>query len=954
MNKLLQQMIQLGDVSDKYLTSLPKGYSVLPKFQGAKGSSQVGKRWYSSVVPDSIENYLEDWFAEDPKKAQEIVATAFTEPEDADEISIDNRNQLLKAMIAYNHGSSATVNKLNTIKQKNINIYGNTDWVNSFSDDEARKYGKKIVLDTDEDFNKEYDSAVQVNPYVKLYDQYYDRELPDYVLDKMKKQAYLESRFRPDAYNVSGATGFTQVKPIALKEFNRLTGKNYKMKDLYNPEIAIEVQYELMKHLYNRPWAMKKSDDDFRSGGQLPIFQNKGEFNQSVDFEENNARLAAVNSNVPFNYEAWLDSKFGKGPTKARLDYENAKRASNKQLASQTPPQKIAAEKQAASFVLGQDKANSIYGNVQRGPNGLPSSGAVEPVAGPIEYGLFGPLAGRAAASALKGVDKVMNLPATISGKAIPWLTGNNLMNSAVAAGAVQQLSDPNSEIRSNPDFENVTNAGLSMAGIPFFGAAFNAGKIANNSKAVSDELLEVYKLAQQFKKQGLIERELPASASGFDKWLQNQYNQRALYRVVDVNPNVMSDPVFRSNMTRAGKNADNPYDVAEYMGTTLAPSNVINRGRRSGGHQELIEGTDRDILYFSEDPRWLGPRYGGGNPYYVKVFADPMPQGLQNQVLQLRNTSRLRKNFNRNFPEFDINNVPSGVLFEDNYLRVGNNPITPIIGNRGERVREASKVISGKDFDRLNNKFFKKGGLIVSSRGQWDYPGQDTIVPTPNGRITMQGVPYPVYGQDETGYGQIMYPGAEYTFPGEMVYEKPLLRRSNKAIANKYIDLDIPKSNPDYGIYINPHLAFSDNHPSFGATVGYNRPRFNVYGKYMEGSPEVGLNIRFEDGGQSDDDREMLDGVADMLRRVKDAKNRKEIANYMMRNFRDENVNFTPKDFLASSNVFADGGQMIRRADGSYSQRGMWDNIRDNKGSGKKPTKAMLEQERKIKAKYR
>lgn len=42
----------------------------------------------------------------------------------------------------------------------------------------------------------------------------------------------------------------------------------------------------------------------------------------------------------------------------------------------------------------------------------------------------------------------------------------------------------------------------------------------------------------------------------------------------------------------------------------------------------------------------------------------------------------------------------------------------------------------------------------------------------------------------------------------------------------------------------------------------------------------------------------------------------------------------------------------MIKRADGSYSQRGLWDNIRANKGSGKKPTAEMLKQERKIKAK--
>lgn len=43
-------------------------------------------------------------------------------------------------------------------------------------------------------------------------------------------------------------------------------------------------------------------------------------------------------------------------------------------------------------------------------------------------------------------------------------------------------------------------------------------------------------------------------------------------------------------------------------------------------------------------------------------------------------------------------------------------------------------------------------------------------------------------------------------------------------------------------------------------------------------------------------------------------------------------------------------GGQMMKRADGSYSRRGLWDNIRDNAGSGKKPTAEMLEQERKIK----
>lgn len=50
-------------------------------------------------------------------------------------------------------------------------------------------------------------------------------------------------------------------------------------------------------------------------------------------------------------------------------------------------------------------------------------------------------------------------------------------------------------------------------------------------------------------------------------------------------------------------------------------------------------------------------------------------------------------------------------------------------------------------------------------------------------------------------------------------------------------------------------------------------------------------------------------------------------------------------------------GKQMIKRADGSYSQRGLWDNLRkkaaENKRTGAKPkapTAQMLKQERKIK----
>lgn len=71
-----------------------------------------------------------------------------------------------------------------------------------------------------------------------------------------------------------------------------------------------------------------------------------------------------------------------------------------------------------------------------------------------------------------------------------------------------------------------------------------------------------------------------------------------------------------------------------------------------------------------------------------------------------------------------------------------------------------------------------KNGGPIISPFGQWAHPGKRTMVPTSTGQITMKGVPYPVFGQDETGYGQMMYPGGEYQFPGQMVDEIPMMRQ--------------------------------------------------------------------------------------------------------------------------------------------------------------------------------
>jgi len=73
-----------------------------------------------------------------------------------------------------------------------------------------------------------------------------------------------------------------------------------------------------------------------------------------------------------------------------------------------------------------------------------------------------------------------------------------------------------------------------------------------------------------------------------------------------------------------------------------------------------------------------------------------------------------------------------------------------------------------------------KSRDIIYDPAGQWKFPGQDTRIP--GGNITMQGVPYPVYAQPNVGQPQMMYPGAEYTFPGaDYVDEYPQMKKGGR-----------------------------------------------------------------------------------------------------------------------------------------------------------------------------
>jgi hypothetical protein len=91
-------------------------------------------------------------------------------------------------------------------------------------------------------------------------------------------------------------------------------------------------------------------------------------------------------------------------------------------------------------------------------------------------------------------------------------------------------------------------------------------------------------------------------------------------------------------------------------------------------------------------------------------------------------------------------------------------------------------------------------------------------------------------------------------------------------------------------------------------------------------GSYNIGLsyNKSFQEGGEvedeedeREDDKEMVEGIADILRRVKDKKNRKQIAKKMVEDFDEEEVEYNLDNFMKAAKLMQMGGMSIPGVNG-------------------------------------
>jgi hypothetical protein len=86
-------------------------------------------------------------------------------------------------------------------------------------------------------------------------------------------------------------------------------------------------------------------------------------------------------------------------------------------------------------------------------------------------------------------------------------------------------------------------------------------------------------------------------------------------------------------------------------------------------------------------------------------------------------------------------------------------------------------KILNKSDW----NFIIKELDCVEDNRGQWDYPGECTMINS--GKITMKDVKYPLLGIDETGHFKVMKPGNEYVFKGRKVFEIPYFGKHKKLV---------------------------------------------------------------------------------------------------------------------------------------------------------------------------
>lgn len=262
------------------------------------------------------------------------------------------------------------------------------------------------------------------------------------------------------------------------------------------------------------------------------------------------------------------------------------------------------------------------------------------------------------------------------------------------------------------------------------------------------------------------------------ESWVNDWYNNKLL----EFTPVITPIKYNKLKNNRAGE--VNTYvvgDVRAPDGVTLNPNIVNNKTdylhEKNHYYQNLYPQIFRNVNNTLNNKQVQNKKYNSSDFDYL---IDPLE--IHSRIMEYRYDKKIKPNQKLKKEDLDkdaIEKYHLNMFEEDDLLNILNN----IVSN-----------------STSNNNIAKQGGVIVDPMGQWNHPGQETLIPTEDGRITMKGVNYPVLGIDETGMKKMMQPGKNYKFRGKFVHEIPFLQEGG-AVAKKQT-----RENP----YINYKDVFS------------------------------------------------------------------------------------------------------------------------------------------------
>ncbi len=110
-------------------------------------------------------------------------------------------------------------------------------------------------------------------------------------------------------------------------------------------------------------------------------------------------------------------------------------------------------------------------------------------------------------------------------------------------------------------------------------------------------------------------------------------------------------------------------------------------------------------------------------------------------------------------------------------------------------------------------NEVTSKGSISIEGyrEGSPDFNNDFNIIESSN--ISMEGVPFPVMGTDNFGNSEIMMPGANYEFPGDLVIEIPLAQVGG-AVDTAYDDHPFEKFAQSQGMDVQDALQIVLSNP--------------------------------------------------------------------------------------------------------------------------------------------